>query len=482
MEEKAEPRDHNVVTPDNIEQPRDGEENLEESQEKRHPLVAALLWAPPQCRWNPDNPPKFNILMNLLFAFAGTFTVANLYYAQPLLDLLADFFNVSQVRASLIPTCSQAGYAAGLIFICPLGDMVRRRPFVLLLTFITATIWLGLCFTNSYNVFLALSFLSSITTVTPQIMLPLVGDLTPPHRRATALSIVSSGLVLGLLFARLLSGIIAETSAWRNIYWLSLALQYAIFILLYLFMPDYPSTNTDISYPKILYSILILFTKHPVLVYATLMGFLCSSAFTSFWTTLTFLLSSPPYTYTTLQIGLFSLAGLSPTIFNPIFSRLITDKYITQLSTTLSLLVAITGIAIGAYTGKLTLAGPIIHAALLDFGLQATMVANRAAIYAVAPKARNRLNTGYMMGAFCGQLMGTSVGNRVYAERGWMVSASVSLVLVVIALGIGLVRGPREEGWVGWRGGFVLRRVVVLDGTGTETGTQTGTGTGTRQS
>lgn len=130
-------------------------------------LVNALLWAPPQCRWNPDNPPKFNILLNALFAFAGTFTVANLYYAQPLLDLLADFFGVSQERASLIPTCCQAGYAAGLILICPLGDMVRRRPFVLLLTFITATMWLALCFTNSYSVFLAFSFLTSVTTVTP---------------------------------------------------------------------------------------------------------------------------------------------------------------------------------------------------------------------------------------------------------------------------------------------------------------------------
>ncbi|KAL3482067.1 MFS general substrate transporter, partial [Aspergillus californicus] len=390
----------------------------------KNPLLKALLWTPPRCRWDPENPPKFNILLNLLFAFAGTFTVANLYYAQPLLDLFADFFNVSQERASLIPTCSQAGYAAGLIFICPLGDIVRRRPFVLILTLITATMWLGLCFTNSYNVFLALSFLTSITTVTPQIMLPLVGDLAPVHRRATALSIVSSGLVLGLLFARLLSGIIASHSAWRNIYWLSLALQYSIFILLWLFMPDYPSTNSNISYLEILTSIAVLFTKHPVLVIATLMGFLTSSTFTSFWTTLTFLLSGDPYNYSTLTIGLFSIAGLTPMVLNPIFSRLVIDKYITQLSTTISLLIAMLGIAIGAYTGTTTIAGPILQAALLDFGLQATLIANKAAIYAVAPKARNRVNTGYMVGAFCGQLMGTSVGNRVYAEHGWLVSGS----------------------------------------------------------
>lgn len=93
--------------------------------------------------------------------------VANLYYSHPILDILAQFFDVSHERASLIPTCSQAGYATGLIFLCPLGDLVRRRHFVLLLTLVTAALWIGVCITKSFEVFLVLSYLSSITTVTP---------------------------------------------------------------------------------------------------------------------------------------------------------------------------------------------------------------------------------------------------------------------------------------------------------------------------
>ncbi|RDW67436.1 MFS transporter [Aspergillus mulundensis] len=467
MEEKAEPRAPNSPRPENGEHspsptiaPSLAPSPSPAPEHKQHVLLRALLYTPPACRYTPDNPPRFSIWLNVLFAFAGTFTVANLYYAQPLLDMLADYFGVTQERASLIPTCSQAGYAAGLVFICPAGDMVRRRPFVLLLTLITATMWIGLCVTETFSIFLALNFLCGVTTVTPQIMLPLVGDLAPPTRRATALSIVSSGLVLGLLFARLLSGIIAESSSWRNVYWLSLALQYLIFALLWLFMPDYPSTNTDISYFRILGSIAVLFTKHPVLVQATLMGFLTSATFTGFWTTLTFLLSGNPYNYDTLTIGLFSIAGLTPMLFTPVYSRLVIDKYITQLSVTISLLTSITGIAIGAYTGTFTVAGPILHAALLDFGNQATVIANKAAIYAVAPKARNRVNTGYMVGAFVGQLVGTAVGNRVYASRGWVLAQTVNLVFSAAALGIGLARGPREKGWVGWRGGVRVRRVL----------------------
>ncbi|KAJ5928709.1 hypothetical protein N7466_007665 [Penicillium verhagenii] len=424
-------------------------------------IIDALLWTPSWCRWHPDNPPKFGLPLNFLFAFAGTFTVANLYYAQPLLDTLATYFDVSHERASLVPTCSQAGYATGLILLCPLGDLVRRRPFVLLLTFITATLWIGLCITKSFNVFLAINYLSSVATVTPQIMLPLVGDLAPPARRATALSIVSSGLVLGLLFARLLAGIIAAYSSWRNIYWLSLALQYAIFILLWAFMPDYPRTNTDISYFKVLTSIVQLFITSPVLVYATFMGFFLSATFTSFWTTLTFLLSGAPYHYNTVTIGLFSLAGLTPFFLGPFYSRYVIDKFVTHVSILLSLTILLIGICIGTYTGTFTVAGPIIQPALQDFGLQMTQISNRVAIYSIAPKARSRVNTAYMIGVFCGQLMGTAVGNRVYEQSGWIISGSVSVIFVAVSYAILMLRGPAETGWVGWSGGMRIRRVEV---------------------
>ena len=292
-----------------------------------------------------------------------------------------------------------------------------------------------------------------------QVMLPLVGDLVHPARRATALSIVSSGLVLGLLFARLLSGIVAEYSYWRNIYWLSLGLQFLIFALLWLFMPDYPSTNTNISYFKILYSIIGYYWKSPVLVQATLMGFFLSATFTSFWTTLTFLLSGDPYNYPTLTIGLFSLAGLTPMFLGPLFSRYMIDKFVPQFSILVSFSILITGVSVGTYTGTYTVAGPIIQAALQDFGLQMTQVANRVAIYSVAPKARNRINTGYMIGVFCGQLMGTSIGNRLYSQGGWILSGSVNMAFIGVALTICLLRGPAEKGWVGWHGGIRIRRI-----------------------
>ncbi|KAK5798714.1 hypothetical protein VI817_005004 [Penicillium citrinum] len=117
------------------------------------------------------------------------------------------------------------------------------------------------------------------------------------------------------------------------------------------------------------------------------------------------------------------------------------------------------GICIGAYTGLFFVAGPALQAAFQDFGLQMTQIANRTAIFRVAPKARSRVNTAYMIGVFCGQLMGTAVGNRVYGESGWVLTGSVNLVFVGICYIILLLRGPSETGWIGWSGGFPIRRV-----------------------
>ncbi|KAL8726691.1 MAG: hypothetical protein Q9166_006559 [cf. Caloplaca sp. 2 TL-2023] len=423
-------------------------------------IWSIIFYTPKRCRYDPANPPRFSVWLNLLFAFAGAFTVANLYYNHPILHLLAEEFNVSNERASLIPTLAQTGYAAGLLFLCPLGDVFPRRLYTLALVLFTATVWLGLCLTNSFSIFCFLTLLTSLTTVTPQLMLPLVGDLAPPHRRASALSIVASGLLLGILLARLLSGVVTEYTSWRTIYWLSFGLQYLIFALLWLFMPDYPSTNpAGINYFRILYSILQIFVTHPLLVQACLVGFCTSSTFTNFWTTLTFLLSAPPYEYSTLVIGLFALIGIASMFLGPLWSHYITDRFIPLFSVSLGLTICLLGTCIGTYTGTFTVAGPIIQAFFLDFGAQTAQIANRSAIYSILPQARNRVNTAYMISVFCGQLTGTAVGNHVFARKGWVGSGSTSVGFLAAALVLCFLRGPREQGWVGWRGGWGIRKV-----------------------
>jgi predicted MFS family arabinose efflux permease len=145
-------------------------------------------------------------------------------------------------------------------------------------------------------------------------------------------------------------------------------------------------------------------------------------------------------------------------ILGPLFSHFVIDKFVAQLSVMISLVIMLIGISIGAYTGTFTIAGPIIQASLQDLGLQMAQITNRRAIYDVAPKARNRVNTTYMIGVFCGQLAGTAIGNRVYAGSGWTLAGTVNLALVGVSIILCLLRGPKETGWIGWTGGISVRR------------------------
>jgi predicted MFS family arabinose efflux permease len=200
-------------------------------------------------------------------------------------------------------------------------------------------------------------------------MLPLVGDLAPPQRRATALSIVVSGLLLGMLLARLLSGILTQYTSWRSIYFLSLGLQYVILVLLWLFMPDYPSTNPGgLNYFRMLWSMVTMLWTEPVLVQACVVGFMTSTTFTSFWTTLTFLLAGKPYEYSPITIGLFALVGIAAMAFGPLYcnthyifalqpginvllARLVIDRFPPLWSVILGLTYILIGLTLGTFIG-----------------------------------------------------------------------------------------------------------------------------------
>lgn len=320
--------------------------------------------------------------------------------------------------------------------------------------------------TKSFAVFSAISFVTGITTVTPQLMLPLVGDLAPPHRRAEALSIVTAGNLLGILIARLLSGVVTEYTSWRNIYWIAFALQYLILALLWLSMPDYPATNSSLNYFAMLWSILGMLKKHPVLVQACLIGFCNSAPFTSYWTTLTFLLSGAPYHYGSLAIGLWALIGIAAMVLTPFGARGVIDRFVPLFSVLLGSLVALVGVVVGTYTGLHSAAGPALQAFFLDMGLQTTQIANRSAIYACEPNARNRINTAYMLFTFFGQITGTAAGNRLYARGGWVASGSLSVGFVGFTILLCAARGPWQTGWLGWSEGCGIRKRDALSANG----------------
>ena len=264
-------------------------------------------------------------------------------------------------------------------------------------------------------------------------MIPLVGEYASAHKKGFVLSIIVSGLLLGMLVARLLSGVVAEFTSWRNIYWFSCGAQYLIGTTLFFFMPDYPSTNSGLGYFKALWTILCFLVTEPLLVQASLIVYFLSAVFTSFWTTLTFLLASPPYEYSSLVIGLFALLGIIAIVSVPLWGKFV-DRFVPLFSILIAEIVVLVTVVIGTFIGTFTVAGPIIAAVGIDVGIQVSQVANRTAIFAINPKARNRTNTAYMAFAFAGQLSGTAIGNRLYAQGGWHYSGGLSSKFLSLSL------------------------------------------------
>jgi hypothetical protein len=253
-------------------------------------------------------------------------------------------------------------------------------------------------------------------------------------------------------------------------------------------MPDYPSTNPNgINYFTILWSIVDMLFKEPVLVQACCITFFTAATFTCFWTTLTFLLAGQPYNYDSLTIGLFALIGIASMLTGPFWAKHIIDRFVPLFSVILGELWCMLGICIGTYTGRITIAGPVIQAFFNDFGLQTAQIANRSAIYSIAPKARNRVNTAFMVATFCGQLVGTAAGNHLYARGGWIVSGSYSVGSIGCALVCCFARGPWETRWFGWKGGWSVYKKVAasVDGKTSEKqslgGVQSSVGAGVTQ-
>ncbi|KAF6799458.1 membrane protein [Colletotrichum sojae] len=423
-------------------------------------FLSVLGWTPPRCRHHPDQEFPFTLSLNLLFSLASTITVANLYYAYPVLNKIADDFDINYEKASLIPTLLQAGYGAGILLLCPLGDLKRLRPFILTLVLVSTTIWLGLCAATSFAASCVLNLLAGFTSVTPQMMLPLTDSIAPPARRVRAMSIVFAGLMFGQVLPRVLSGVVTEYADWRTIYWTALGLQVGLFGLLWLLLPDYePNNPGGVNYVQLIWSVLSLAFTQPILAYGCLISLLSNAAMSSFWTILTALLASSAYAFSPMQIGLFSLVAIAPVVLVPLYSSFVIEHFAAYLATSIPLALAVGGVAVGTFVGPISLGGLIVHALAIDFGVDSTSVAYRTAIYSAVPKGRNRVNAAYTTCSFIGQMIGTKVGNSLYASGGWLRVGIASISFLVGSLVILFARGPREVRWFGWKGGYSVRKV-----------------------
>jgi predicted MFS family arabinose efflux permease len=364
-------------------------------------------------------------------AAACGIAVANLYYSQPLLAEMARQFQVSQRQMGLVSALTQVGYALGLLFFVPLGDVLERRRLILVMLGASVVALVAVALSPGF-VWLAVASLAlGAATVAPQMIVPLAAGLTPPERRGAVVGRVMSGLLIGILISRTVSGLVGARLGWRSIYWIAAAISVLLALLLRAVLPQ-SRPSVKMSYPRLLQSLGKLFVNEPLLRESCLFGAAGFGAFSAFWTTLAFFVAGPPYGYGSGVAGLFGLAGVAGAIVAPIAGRL-ADSRGPRLTIGAAL-----AIMVMAYGGLAAfgheLWALIFGVILLDLGAQANQISNQARIYSLAAEAHNRLNTVYMVSFFAGGAIGSWLAAYAWSRWGWSGVCTVGTCLLLVGL------------------------------------------------
>jgi len=351
-----------------------------------------------------------------LMAVATGAVVANLYYAQPLLHDVARSFGVGSAAAATVVTASQIGYAAGLLLVVPLGDLHPRRRLAVLL-FLGAGAALVLCATAPELWLFELgAVVVGCTSVAGQVMIPFAADLAPEERRGRVVARIMTGLLLGILLARTVSGLVSQVAGWRAIYWVSAVLMVSFAVVMGKALPG-ESPRPHVTYRGLVVSSLCMLVDEPVLRRRAALGACAFGAFSVLWTALAFLLSAPPYDFGNSVIGLFGLAGVAGVLAANLAGKL-ADSRRTAATTAVAglLLVGSFGLLTLGRTSLVALLAGIV---LLDMGTQGMQITNQAVIYALRPDARSRINSAYMVCYFVGGALGSLSAGAVFSGAGW---------------------------------------------------------------
>ncbi len=363
-----------------------------------------------------------------LFSVACGLAVANLYYAQPLLGLLAQSFGVAASQTALVVTCTQLGYALGLLLVVPLGDRFENRRLIVVLMLACVFSLLAMALAPNLMCFGAASMLVGVTSVVAQVLVPLAAHLAPEDSRGKVVGQVMSGLLLGILLARAAAGVLSQHLGWRGVYALSAGLMAAMTLALRVCLPQRRPDN-QFGYLQLLGSLAVIFRAEPVLRRRAFYQCLMFGSFSLFWTGITFHLSAPPLGFSQTGIGMFALVGAAGALVAPWVGQL-GDRGKGRITTGVAFLLGTFGFLCTGWQSQLWALA--LGAIVVDVAVQATLILGQQQIYSLRPEQRSRLNTLYIAIFFLGGAVGSGLAGPLFAHGGWnsVVMAGATLPLL----------------------------------------------------
>lgn len=367
-----------------------------------------------------------------LFSLCAGVLVANLYYAQPIIELIAPAIGLSTDRASVIVSLTQIGYAVGLFFLVPLADLLENRRLLAISGVAAAVSLAGAALSSQPSVFLLVSLLLGLSSVSVQILIPLAAHLAPEALRGRTVGTIMGGLLSGILLSRPLSSMAAQWLGWRAVFVIAAALTLLTVGIIVMTLPRRVPQHRA-TYGSLLASLWHLLARYALLRQRALFQGLLFAAFSLFWTAVPLELAGQ-HGLSQSQIGLFALVGALGAVAAPIAGRL-ADAGHTRIASLAAMTVAALSFLPGLTSGSGAVIGLALTGVLLDFAVQMNMVLGQRTIYALDAASRGRLNALYMTAIFVGGAAGSALASSLYTHFGWhgIVVAGGSMALLSLA-------------------------------------------------
>lgn len=369
----------------------------------------------------------------MAMAILAGITVSNLYYNQPLLEMISDDLGISQVTANLMTVITQVGYAFGLLFIIPSGDMFSRRRIITICMMIAAVMALVIGLSDNIYLICAVSLLLGATSVIPQLFMPVAGQFSQPKDKAKNIGYVLSGLLTGILAARVVSGFIGEWLSWRAMYYIASALMVICCVVSLRIMPEM-KRNFLGTYSQLMLSVWTIFRTHPRIRLNSLRGGLAFGSMLSIWSCMAFHIAGKPFYAGSDMVGILGLCGMAGALAASGLGKYVPKYGIAKFSF-FGASLQIIGWLIACIFGNGYL-GLIVALITVDIGTQFQQLSNQTGCIAEIPEASNRANTIFMTLYFIGGSLGTFLSGLGWSMLGWngvcIVGASFAMVSLVI--------------------------------------------------
>lgn len=375
-------------------------------------------------------------LVALLAVMAGV-SVANLYYCQPLLNLIREDTGLTEFQVNLMPVFTQIGYALGLLFIIPMGDLYNRRTTILMCFGVLVFSLLTIAFSSNVLLLLASSFVTGIFSVAPQVFIPFVSQFSRPEEKAHKTGLILSGLLIGILGSRVASGYVGDLWGWRAMYEIAAGLIALSAVVVWKIFP-YVDPTFNGRFVNLMTSIFHLLKEHPKAVtYSVRSGFIFGSML-GMWGCLAFRMKEAPFFQGSDTVGMLGLCGVAGALTASNVGKYIPKYGVEKIHALGVSCVVLAWIIMGIFQNYY--AGIIAGVIIIDIGMQCVQLSNQSATMKLCPEASSRMNTIYMVTYFIGGSFGTFIAGTMWSQFGWYGTVGAGLGMVFASIIFTLIR------------------------------------------